>query len=278
MRVWPAVLGCIASLAIAHGARADQRRDFMLDRQPTGPYFILDYFGTGGQLTLERRFPIYRASNEATLAAQTMLTYPFGQITGTASLRILFLEIGTHFGYRTQWRNLSFEPGENGEYCMDCDRRARRSLDPILGHGPGTAAFGFFEPRIQLYLPFNDYVVFTSFLAARYETSPDRTYDWVFTSVHDGGLISRWETVLFLKHRDWGGIGPYLQLMSLPRDGQHDQEFSFWFNAVRRLGLVDRNDMLLFTFLIQPGNAYFGQHTYFSPVRAILVYRLYLAL
>jgi hypothetical protein len=278
MRVWLAVLGCIASLALAHSARADQRRDFMLERPPAGSMFILDYFGTGGQLTLEQRVPIYGAANEAVLAGSTMLTYPFGQVTGTASLRILFLELGTHFGYRTQWRNLTFEPGENGEYCLDCDRKARRSLDPILGHGPNTSRFAFFEGRVQLYIPFNEHVVFSSFLAARFEDSPERTYDWVFATVKDGGVFSRWETFLFFKHRDWGGIGPYTQLMSLPRDGQHDQEFSFGFNAMTRLGLVDRNDMVFFTFLIQPGNDLYGQHTYFSPVRAILVYRLYLAL
>jgi hypothetical protein len=115
-------------------------------------------------------------------------------------------------------------------------------------------------------------------VAARYEGSMDRTYDWFFTSVHDGGVITRSETMLFVKHRDWGAIGPYVQVMSLPRAGKHDTEVALGFNATRRLGLVTRDDLVFLTFLIRPGDRYYGQHNYYSPVRALLVYRLILAL
>jgi hypothetical protein len=79
---------------------------------------------------------------------------------------------------------------------------------------------------------------------------------------------------MFVKHRDWGGIGPYVQLLMLPRDGEHDAQWAAGFNATMRLGLLPRNDLLFLTFLIRPGDPQYGQHNYFSPIRARLIYRM----
>jgi hypothetical protein len=261
----------------ASSARADQRADYMLEGSEPGDYLLLDYFGTGGQLTLQRSRAIYGKANELTTGVNALIGYPLAHAQAFTNLRILFLELGGLIGYRNVWRNLSFAPGKD-TYCSNCDRKARRKMDPLLGRGLGTDEYVFAEGKLQLYAPFNEYVVFTSQLVARYEDSKDRSYDWFFTSIHDGGVISRSETMLFFKHRDWGGIAPYLQVMLLPRDGQYDTEVAYGFNAVRRMGLLARNDLLFFTFLIRPGDRYYGQHNYYSPVRALLVYRLMLAL
>ncbi|HKU39296.1 MAG TPA: hypothetical protein VJR89_14140, partial [Polyangiales bacterium] len=135
-----------------------------------------------------------------------------------------------------------------------------------------------FEGSVQLYAPFNEWVVFVSQFAMRYEGVRPRSYDWFFTNIHDDGQISRLETLLFFKHRDVGGIAPYVQVMWLPRDGHHDAEVAWGFNAVTRLGLIQRDDLLFMTFLIRPGDDYYGQHSYFSPVRALLIYRMVLSL
>jgi hypothetical protein len=190
----------------------------------------------------------------------------------------LFLRFGGSIGYRTVWRNLSFEAGEDGEYCVKCDRGARRDRDPILGKGPDTDHFLMAEGTVSLFAPFNEYVVFTSTLAARYEGLRDRSYDWFFTTVHDSGVMTRSETLLFFKHRDWGGFAPYLQVMWLPRGGKHDTEVAWGFNAVTRLGLLERNDLVFLTFLIRPGDGSYGQHSYYSPVRALIIYRMQLDL
>jgi hypothetical protein len=250
----------------------------MFTRQPNGDFLTLDYFGTGGQLTLTHRDSIYGAANDWAVGASTLIGYPIGQYQGFARLRILFLELEAIGGYRTVWRNLSFDPGPHGEYCIACDRAGRRKADPLLQSGPDTDRYGYGEGLAQIYVPFNDNLVLTTYVAARWEDSRPRTYDWFFTSVHDGGLIARNETMLFFHHRDWGGIAPYFQVMFLPRAGHHDTEAALGFNAVTRLGLVNRDDLLFFTFLIRPGDGSYGQHDYYCPVRALFVYRLQLTL
>jgi hypothetical protein len=267
----------IALLAFAHAARADQRRDYMLENGSVGERLILDYFGTGGQLTVEHRGRVYGASNDYSLSSSVLVGYPLAQGSVSATFRLLFLEFGASAGYRAVWRNLSFAPGDH-TYCADCDRPARRSKDPILGSGPDTDRYAFGSAWLQLYAPLNDYFVLTSQLMARYEGVRPRTYDWFYTDIHDAGVITQWETLAFVKHPKWGAIGPYLQVLSLPRAGHHEVEVAAGFNAVTRLGLIKRNDMLLLTVLMRPGDGYYGQHSYYAPVRALAIYRLSLSL
>ncbi len=269
------LVGVLACNSTAH---AEDPRDYMFSRPPDGNFFTLDYFGSGAQLSLEHREDIYGGANNATFGVNTLLGYPLAQGTAYARLRVLFLEFGTTLGYETLWRNLSFAPGKNGEYCSACDRGARRARDPILSGGPDTQNIPWAEAKVDLYAPLNDHVVFTALMAARYDDARTRTYDWFFASVHDGGVEGRFESQLFFHHRRWGGIAPYVQAMFLPRSGQHDTEVAWGFNAVARLGLVDRGDLLFFTFLIRPGDRYYGQHDYYAPVRALLVYRVTLSL
>jgi hypothetical protein len=266
-------------IGAASSAFADQRRDYMLeDVGASGNFLLLDYFGTGAQVGIEHRGSIFGKVNDYTLNTSALVGYPVGQVTASAAVRVLFLRFGGSIGYRTVWRNLSFEPGDDGEYCKACDRGARRDRDPILGKGPDTDHFMMAEGSVSLFAPFNEWVVFTSQLAARYEGLRPRSYDWFFTNVHDPGLMTRLETLLFFKHRDWGGFAPYLQIMWLPRGGHHDTEVAWGFNAVTRLGLIQRNDLLFATFLIRPGDGSYGQHAYYSPVRALLIYRMQLDL
>jgi hypothetical protein len=263
-------------LPAAH-ARADQRRDFMLSELTEGDRLIVDYLGTGAQVSLVRRRSFYSRANDYSLRVSSLLAYSLGQVAATASLRVLCFELEGTLGYRTVWRNLSFEPGEKS-YCKDCDRPARRARDPLFGDSNGTDHFPFAQSTLTLYAPLNDYFVMTSFVSLRYEGLRDRSYDWFFANIHDPGLMVNWEFAAFFKHRDWGGIGPYLQLMSLPRAGHHESEFAFGFNAMSRFGLVRRNDLLFFTFLIRPGDGTYGVHSYFAPIRALIVYRLTLPL
>jgi hypothetical protein len=267
----------IGLVALSASARADQRRDYPLQGDPVGDRLVLDYFGTGGQLTLDHRRPIYGETNSYALNASALVGYPLGQVSATASLRIVFLELSVTGGYRSVWRNLSFQPGDHS-YCADCDRSSRRRQDPLFGSGPDTDSYGFAEATAQIYAPFNEYFVFTSLLSARYEGLRPRSYDYFYTDIHDPGVMVRWEALAFFKHRDWGAIGPYLQLLSLPRDGHHESEFAVGFNALTRLGLIARDDLVFVTFLIRPGDRYYGQHSYYAPVRALINYRINFAL
>lgn len=279
MRVLLLALSFVLALSwAAVPVHADQRRDWALTGTGAGDRLILDYIGTGAQMHLEHRRNIFGSANDYAFSVGSLVAYAGAQLTMDASLRFTFLEISGTFGYRTVWRNLSFEPGDNGEYCKACDRPARRARDPILGSGPDTDSFLIAEARIQLYAPLNEYVVGTSLLGLRYEGLRPRSYDWFFTDIHDPGAITRWENMLFFKHRNWGGIGPYTLLQWLPRDGRHVTEFAYGFNAVTRLGLIARNDLLFFTFLMRPGDRYYGEHSYYAPFRTLLVYRMVLSL
>ena len=252
---------------------AEQRRDYMLDFQPAGTFALVDYFGTGAQLTLEHRLRLYGSSNDLTLGASTIASYPLGEVHARADLRLLFLSFGTSIAYRSVWRDLSFDQDKDGN-CVKCDRGARRDRDSFFGRSPGSQNFAWMEARASLLFPINEYVVMSSTAAIRQEDRRDRSFDWIFASIYDRGLIGRFETQLFVKGRDWGGIGPYVQFLFLPRGDHHDTQLAAGFNATTRLGLVDRNDLLFLTFLCRPGDSTYGQHSYFSPIRALLVYRL----
>jgi len=258
-------------------AHADQRRDYMLNGLPAGDRLILDYLGTGGRVTLEHKRTLFGGANDYSFSTSALLGYPLGQAEASAAMRVLWFEIGATLGYRVVWRNLQFEPGD-GTYCSECDRPARRRRDGLFDSGSGIDHFGFAEGRIQLYAPLNDYFVFTSLFAMRYETLRPRSYDWFFTNVHDPGWMTRLELIGLAKHRRWGGIGPYIMYISVPRGGHQESEVAFGFNAMTRLGLVDRNDMLFVTFLVRPGDGMYGVHSYYAPVRALVVYRMTLSL
>jgi hypothetical protein len=268
---------CMCAALLASSARADQRRDFMLDVQPEGTWLMLDYFGTGGQITVENRRPIYGVANDLTVSAGVIPTYPLGEVFARSDLRVLLFNLAGTVSYRNVWRDLRFEKGTNG-YCRDCDRAARRDRDPLFGRTPTSDSFFSAEVELSALLPFNEHLVMQVLGGARYEGRADRSFDWFYTSIYDRGVVGRFETNLFLKDRDWGGIGPYVQLLMLPRDGQHVAQWAGGFNAVTRLGLITRNDLLFLTFLIRPGDGMYGQHSYYMPVRALLIYRMMLEL
>jgi hypothetical protein len=197
-----------------------------------------------------------------------------GQGQVTASLRVLLLEVGATAGYRALWRNLAFEAGDDGEYCKACDRPARRTADPIWDSTTGLAHYGYLEGHVGLYLPLNEWMILGSQFTAHYENSPDRSYDQIYANIHDGGLMYISETTLFFKHRDWGAIGPYMQVMSMPRAGHHETEAAWGFNGLTRLGLIKRNDAVVLSLLVRPGDGTYGQHWYYWPARLIVAYHM----
>lgn len=271
--------GLLAALLALCGApaRAQQTRDYMLGFDPAGTFLLIDYYGTGGMLTLEHRVPIYGSANELTVGAALVPAYPLGEAFARADLRILFFGIGTTVAYRSVWRSLQFDADPDG-YCLRCDRASRREVDGFLDRTPGSDDWPYAEVRASLFGPFNEHFVGMTTAAVRYEGRDDRTFDWFYTSVYDRGLLGRWETQFYFKHRDLGGIGPYAQLLVLPRGEAHESQWAFGFNAVTRLGLLRKDDLLFITFLARPGDDAFGQHSYFSPIRALAIYRIRLTL
>jgi hypothetical protein len=277
MRSTRVCLLAVLLASVSTPALAQQTRDYMLGFEPNGTFLLFDYFGTGGQLTLEHRLPIYGDANDLSLAAALVPAYPLGEAYARADLRILFFGIGTTVAYRSVWRDLQFEADPDG-YCLACDREGRREVDSFLERSPGSDHWPYAEVRGSLFGPFNEYFVGMTTAALRYEGRDDRTFDWFYTSVYDRGFLGRWETQFYFKHRDWGGIGPYAQLLVLPRGDQHESQWAIGFNAVTRLGILRRDDLLFITFLARPGDDSYGQHSYFAPIRALAIYRVRLTL
>ena len=111
-------------------------------------------------------------------------------------------------------------------------------------------------------------------LGSRYEARKNRSYDWFYTDIHDAGWAQRFEATLFFRERHWGAIGPYVQMLRLPRAGAHDVGWALGFNLLTRPGFTEQDDMIFVTFLIRPNDPMYGQHSYFMPVRALIAYRL----
>lgn len=243
-----------------------------------GTVLLVDYFGSGGQVGLQHTHNIYGAANTLRLTGSAITSYPMAQVEGRVDLRLLALELTLAGGHRSVWRNLDFAPGENGAYCTGCDRAGRRRKDPLLEKTDSTDRFAFAEARAALYLPLNDHVIATGLYGFRYEDRKPRSFDWINSDVHDGGWHQRFEANLFFKHRDFGAIAPYVQLLRLRRQGRLVDGWAGGFNIVTRPGIVRHDDILLLTFLIRPGDRYYGQHSMYSPVRALLIYRMQITL
>jgi hypothetical protein len=258
--------------------RAEQARDWLLNGSPGGNYAILDYLGAGAQLSLERRMPFFGGANVFTLNGSTLIGQYSAQAQATASLRVLILEFSGTAGYRTLWRNLAYEPGDNGAYCKDCDRPARRDSDPIFDPTSGHAKYPYLEAGASLLLPLNEWMVFGSSFLAHWEDSPARSFDQIYTYLHDGGLMYISDTTFMFKHRKWGAIGPYLQIASIPRDNRHELQVAAGLNALTRVGLIQRNDALVVSLLARPGDGSYGNHWYYMPARLIVAYRMSFAL
>jgi hypothetical protein len=120
----------------------------------------------------------------------------------------------------------------------------------------------------------NEYVLFASMVGFERQRRPDNTFDHVYSLRHDGGWLMRWESQLFVKHRDVGAFGLYTRLVQAPRETERHTELSYGFLAFRRLGLVRRDDAIALWAMFQFDNASYGIQQFRAPIWAILAYRV----
>ncbi len=268
-----AVVACVVWLGMASGARADQPRDYMLRLQPSGTFALIDFFGTGFQATLQHSADIYGTLNNLQVRANVLAMYPLGEAGFGFDLRILILRLSGDFALRSVWRDLAFAPGER------TDRAARAERDVPFAGDTTSDSYSVAEGRAELVIPFNRHLLVTTLGALRYEGPHPTSFDWLWAYVHDSGFIPRWDMQIWLHHRDWGGFGPYVEILSLPRTNERQLVWAFGITAVTRAGLLTRrDDLVYFSFRIRPGDDEFGQHSLGAPVRGILVYRVALPL
>jgi hypothetical protein len=257
-------------VATARPALAEQPRDWILGAQPPGTDLMLDAILPGVQATVEHRIPIYEIANQLTLRANSLFLLPLYESQADVDLRLLVLTLGASAGFRDTFRNLTFAPGER----IDRDHRRQRELDGRVSN----EIWGFYEGRATLSLPFNDYLVFQGVNTLRFEGRPDRSYDWRTGVVHDGTFF-RSDNMLFLKHRDWGGIAPIMQVLAFEDGVRNITQVNYGVALVTRPGARRRNDLLFVQVLFHPGKTFgdeyepYGMHLLFSPIVVTVAYR-----
>ena len=298
------VIGCVL---VTCTASAEQRHDWPLALSPEGWSFTGDVYTGGTQFTFEHLLPIYGSSNDLNTKLIALTSYPYGNFHASLDLRILALRLGVDLGLLIEWPVFSFDPWRimakgpkglayvGGQYCptvadplsplgwrptgLPCSatraaRRAMASQDVTDGLKPTP----WIEARAQLLVPLNEYVLFRTDVGLQYQDRPPNTFDQVYSMRHDPGLLLRWDSVLFVKQRDWGGFGLYSRLVNVPRDSGRHSEWVYGFLTFRRLGLLRRNDAIALWALFEPTSDEYGIEQYRVPVWAVIVYRVRLRL
>jgi hypothetical protein len=238
------------SALVPNAARAEQRADWLMAAPGTpGNFANIDVVFGAVQAGIEHRKNIYGAANQLTLRASAIAAVPFGGGQVDAELRLIVLTLGMSGGVADVWRNQTFSANEP---LTRKERREREAAGDFNSSG-----YGFWEGRLGLDLPFNDYVLLHGVTAYRVSGAPARSFDNLIGVVHDGSYVrSDWQ--LFLKHRDYGAIGPMFEALDFQLDGRHITQLNYGFALLTRAGLVRRDDFVFFQMLWNVGDSLGG--------------------
>jgi hypothetical protein len=242
-----------------------------------GNYANLDVAFGGVQAGVEHREAIFGGANQLTLLGSAIAAIPFGGAQVDADLRIIVLTLGLSAGASDNWRNQSFGASS------PIDRKIRREREAAGDFNAAT--FGWLEGRAQLDLPFNDYVLFHNVNSIRTSGAPARSFDNQIGVVHDGNYV-RSDFQLFLKHRDFGAIGPMAQVLNFPLGERRFTQINYGFALLTRAGLVRRDDFVFFQMLWNVGDSLggidnrdtYGMALLRGPVTFTLAYRSVISL
>jgi hypothetical protein len=278
VRSFTAILVFAGALALAPRlAHADQARDWMISAPPNGTFANVDMVLPGAQLGMEHRAPVYGMTNQVTLRANALFTLPFYETQADAELRLVVLTLGASAGYHGDLTHMEFAPDES----IDRGQRRKRFVNGAYD----TDSWAYGEGRATLSLPINDYVLFNAINYLRVDNGmSERTFDWRNGIVRDGGTLFKSDIMVFFKHRDWGGIGPLVQVLNYELGSNRFTQINYGFQLVTRPGFMRRNDILFLQVLFNPGSTFgtyddsagYGNHLIFSPIAFTLAYRMVL--
>jgi hypothetical protein len=263
----------VASVCVPLTAAADQQQDWLFAGPgKPGSYLNLDVIFGGLQAGAEHRINIYGKTNQLVLRASALAAIPFGSTQVDADMRIVIFAIGTSFGMQDTWRNQEFALDQPIHRKMRREREAAGEFE--------AATFGFWEGRAGLVLPFNQYVLLNNANYLRFTGAPERSFDNLIGVVHDGNYF-RSDIQLFGLHREVGGIGPMMQILNYPLDGERHTQFNYGFIGVTRAGLVSRYDLLMLQVLVNFGDDLggydnsdnYGMAILRAPMQFVLAYR-----
>ncbi len=272
------LVGCLAFVGVARADEASypggpphrppprgQPRDWPLDPLRPGTFLTADAYTVGGQGSLEKRIDFDGGGNQLLLRAGGLASIGYTEAAAHVDLRLFLLNVGMSGGYRHVWRN--YTCADNDPSCSIQDR-----LDIDKSGGPNARGWPFAEWRARLVIPLDLFSLVSQY-TVRYEGSPDRTFDWFYTSVHDGGFLHVFQSTLFLRSARYGAIGPTVRAMEMGYGGQRTVEGAVGLNALLRPGFFKKDDLFVLQFLISPGNDTFGFHILRIPIYGMLIYR-----
>lgn len=223
-------------VGLSQAARAEQRHDWFLAAGEDGTFLNATVFFPGVQTGVEHRESFYGMANQLTLRGTGILTYPMTDAQIDVNVRVLVVTAGLSVGGRDSFRNMTFEPDEPMDRKRRRDRWAAGDFD--------TAAWPHAEARLELALPFNDYLLFNCVNTARFEDRPNRSYDWRNGLVHDNGMLYKSESMLFVKHRSVGGLAPMITFLDFGLDDERHTMVLYGFTFLSRTGITRWNDQI----------------------------------
>lgn len=256
---------------VARPAQAEQPRDWMIDAAKEGHKVNVDLVYPGMQVGYEYTRSIYGKANSITVRGSDLLTAAFNDNRIDADLRLVIFTLGASVGYRDNWRTHIYRPDQ------PIDRAARRNTDNTSTFKGSIFDFGnedwaYFEGRLSLALPFNDWAVYNGTHSFLFEGRPDRSLDWRNGVVRDHDMMFKSEQFLLFKHRKFGGLGPMFQLLNYSLDASRTTQLNYGLMYVGRPGFARANDLLLVQTLFHFGSAlggddnrdFWGAHNLYS--------------
>lgn len=282
-----AILGLGLILVPSVASAWPQRRDYFLDAPRPGTFVHADVFTAGAQATLEKRIALEDENlGMFHLRANAMASLGYADFGAHTDIRFLGLfTIGGSVGYRRVWQNYSWDPATTPNNRDNRHAKLDSASDP---RGPKVASWPWFEARARMVIPLEP-LWFVSNATMRWESPgsdgkqdsngmPDNAFDWFHTNVHDSGRLFRFDATMFYRHRSFGGVGPTIRYMDLPRGGERVSELAYGLTLGTRPGMFRKDDLFLLQMLFdfKDKDKSFGWHVgplYKIPSYIMLIYR-----
>ncbi len=272
-----------AGLAVAVGvssrtASAEMPRDYFLNAPTAGTFAHLDAYTVGTQASLENRADLEPGMSMLHTRLSGILSYPYTDGSLNLDARVFLFTLGGSLGYRHVYRDHTFAPG------ADSSREARNQTEKDAAQG--SQGFPYWEGRLRFVVPLDSFFLINTG-TLRNEERNDNSFDWLHATVHDSGMLGKYEATLFYRHIDFGAIGPYFRYMNLRKtqsDGGHKRESELAYGLVfgTRPGFITprggNSDLFLIQTAFMFGDEDFGLHAYRVPMYFLAVYRASLSL
>lgn len=259
-------------------AAAEQPRDYALNAPTPGNFAHLDAYTVGAQASYENRADLEPGMSMFHTRLSGILSYPYADGSLNLDARVFLFTLGGSVGYRHVYRDHTFPPG--------ADRSRDVRNDTEKEGNQGSQGFPYWEGRLRFVVPLDSFFM-SNLVTVRNEERNDNSFDWFHASVHDSGLLTKYEGTFFFRHIDFGAIGPYFRYMNMRRtqaDDSHKREGQVAYGMVflTRPGFITprggNTDLFLLQTVFRFGDDEFGLHAYRIPMYFLAVYRATLSL